>query len=448
MRTKLLILTPSAIVYGGVERIVESLNDGLANRGLDVVVGLAKGARFHDSERYRRAYPKLNAIEIDATTGTSEGRRRAVRMALDRVRPDIVLIARMASAFEVLAERKLRGENIRVVLTVQSYEPNYFADVARYGAFVDYCVAGGRLIGDALIELLGFPANRVRSIPAGIRKPGHFVVRQNAASVRLGYVGRLDNGQKRILDLPAILKALANRRVQFSCTIAGEGPEEDDLRRLISELGLSDRVRSMGACDQTTLYRDVYPNIDVFLHCAAWEGGFPGAPREAMAHGTVLVSSRFRSLAHEGMFVDGVNARTFPVGDVQRAAELVAELARDPEQWKRLSQAALKSQEGIRSYEGALDAWAECFRRVLELPSRRGAAVPVVDRQPAGRLDRLFGEKSAETIRRLLGRKYRHAEQGGEWPHWTGVDDPEFRRRVEEFARQVEDQPAPVGAAE
>jgi glycosyltransferase involved in cell wall biosynthesis len=442
---RVLILTPSAILYGGVERIIEALNDGLPARGIDVVVGLAKGGLFHDPERYRRAYPTLRSIELDATTGTSEGRRRAIDGVLDRLKPDVVLIARLSSALDVIAERKLRGDALRAVFAVRAYEPNYFIDLARFGPFLDYCVVDGRLCLEAASEVCGFPAERTRSIPGGVPPAAAGVERRGGSPLRIGYVGRLERDQKRILDLPEILKLLSARKLDFSCVIAGEGPAEAELRERTRSAGLGDRVRFAGACDSERLYREIYPNIEIFLHCAAWEG-VTMAPREAMAHGAVPVVSRFRGLASEGMFLDGVNARTFPVGDVERAASIVAELAGDSEQWRRLSVAARSSQQGIRSHEGALDAWAECFRRVRELSPRRGAAVPRVPRPAEGRLDRLFGFGPAETIRRVLRLRYRHEEPGGEWPHWTGVDDPELRRRVEEFAVRAEAVPSASAA--
>ena len=443
--SRLLILTPTAIVHGGVERIVEALNDGLPARGFEVTVGLAKGARFHDAERYRLAYPSLRAVELDARTGTPEARRRAIGRALDGVSPDVVLIARLSSALEVLAERKARGEKIRVAFAIRSFEPNYFIDLSKYGSFIDLCVVDGRLCAEAAEELCGFPKDRIRNIPGGVRSAARFVERDGAAPVRLGYVGRLESEQKRVLDLARILRALADRGLDFSCVIAGEGPAEESLRASVRSAGLERFVNFAGPCDPERLDAEIYPSIEIFLHCAAWEG-VTIAPREAMAHGGVPVIARFQGLASEGMFLDGQNCRTFPVGDAEAAASLVEELARDRQQWRRLSHASRESQTGIRSFEGALDAWAESFRDALARPVRSGKEPLRPGDSTVGRLDRLFGEKAGETARRLLGLRFRHSDPGGEWPHWTGGDIPELRRRIEEFARQVDVLPAKAAA--
>ena len=48
----------------------------------------------------------------------------------------------------------------------------------------------------------------------------------------------------------------------------------------------------------------------------------------------------------------------------------------------------------------------------------------------AGRLDRLAGVGTAESIRAALGISFRHASAGGEWPHTAapGADEPSLLR--------------------
>src|SRR4051812_5474833 len=91
----LLICTPCHVLHGGVERIIEALAARLPAHGFRVVVGLARGDRFHLPDRYRSEYPSLTCVEIDGRSGTREGRLRGLRRTLRQVRPDVVLIARL-----------------------------------------------------------------------------------------------------------------------------------------------------------------------------------------------------------------------------------------------------------------------------------------------------------------------------------------------------------------
>jgi glycosyltransferase involved in cell wall biosynthesis len=436
MRT-LLICTPCHALHGGVERIIESLAARLPAHGFRVVVGLARGERFHLPDRYRLEYPALECVEIDGRSGTRSGRLRGLRRALDGVRPDLVLIARMYDAYEAVWERKKAGDPLSLAVTVQSYEPEYLTDLAAYAPCVDLCVTSGRLVARAVERFSRLPAERIRSIPGGVR-PAHRPVRHEArAPLRLGYVGRIEQPQKRILDLATTLSALDRLGIPFTCRVAGTGPAEGMLREALAACGLAARVRFDGWRTTEQLYDEVYPELDVLLHFAAWEG-ITIAPREAMAHGVVPVVSRFVGCRTEGQFRDGVNALTFDVGDVEEAAACVARLHEDRALLRQLSDQARQSQCGINSDEGAVAAWAEAFAAVLAAPPRIAPPVGLLS-VPAGRLDRWgIPPGVSDLVRRCLGRRYRHSDPGGEWPHCSGLAEPDRLREIAAFAAELE----------
>src|SRR5438128_4878530 len=85
--TRLFICTPTHYLQGGVERILESLAELLPPRGFELTFGLVKGARFHDPGKFRRAFPAIRGIEVDGTSGTAYGRRRALHAALAAADP-------------------------------------------------------------------------------------------------------------------------------------------------------------------------------------------------------------------------------------------------------------------------------------------------------------------------------------------------------------------------
>lgn len=423
---RLLICTPTASLHGGVERIMESLATHLPSRGFEVLFGLAKGARFHDPDAFRAACPVVRGIDVDGTSGSIYGRRRALRRAVLDADPDVVLIARMFDAYPVCSELKLSGHRLRLAVTVQAYEPNYFIDLARYAEFVDVCVTSGELIAEAVRRFTPLPPDRVRSIPGGVA-PAHRPRVPRGGPLRLGYVGRLEQKQKRILDLPLLAAELERRGIPFTLTVAGAGAQADELRGALPQASFP------GWLSTEELYGRIYPELDLFLHFAEWEG-VTIAPREAMAHGVVPVVSRFTGLEVEGQFLDGANALTFPVGDVGSAADAVERLHRDRELLGRLSEAAALSQGGIRGEQGAIDAWADALRLALGGEQRRGAHAPVAPRDQGGLTRLRVPAPLAELVRRLRPRV--DAEAGGEWPHWSGINDPELRDAVERFPRQ------------
>jgi glycosyltransferase involved in cell wall biosynthesis len=424
--TRLLICTPTYSLQGGVERILEALAQQLPSRGFEVIFALARGPRFHDPDRYRAAFPGIQSVDVDGSSGTAYGRQRALRRVMTRVDPDLVLMARMFDAYPVASALKRDGHRLRLAVTVQGYEAEYFVDLAGYAEFIDLCVTSGELLAAAVPRFTAVPAERVVSIPGGVAAPRRAVVHGDGP-LRLGYVGRLEQLQKRVLDLPLLADELTRRGVPFTLEIAGDGSVAPAVREALPE------TRFHGWLTTAELYERVYPELDVLVHLAQWEG-VTIAPREAMVHGVVPVVSRFAGLAAERQMVDGENALTFPVGDIAAAADCIERLHRDRELLARLSRNAAGSQGGIRSEAGALDAWAAAFRDALAKPARVGASLPAPTND-AGLLTRLrIPAPLAEILRRL--RRREHDEPGSEWPHWSGVPDADLARRVLDFARE------------
>ncbi|HUP61198.1 MAG TPA: glycosyltransferase family 4 protein [Thermoanaerobaculia bacterium] len=421
---RLFICTPAHATQGGVERILEALAQGLPQRGYDVLFGLAKGARFHDPSRFRAALPSIRGVDIDGSSGTGYGRRRALRRAIVDADPDVVLIARMYDAYPVCAALKAEGHRMRLTVTIQAYEREYFPDLRAYAEWLDFCVTSGNLIANAVAHFTSLPRERIRSIPGGVAAPRRFVAHDDTRPVRIGYAGRLEEMQKRALDLATTAEELCRRDVPFTLDVAGDGSAAAELHARLPD------ARFHGWLSHEELYASIYPELDVLVHFAEWEG-ITIAPREAMAHGVVPVVSRFLGSEVEGEFVDGENSLTFPVGDVHAAADAIERLHRDRPLLRRLSAAARASQSGIRSHEGAIDAWAEAFDSVLASPQRPGVSLPPVPRD-RGTLERLPAPL-AELVRRA--RRIEYAEPGGEWPHWSGMRDEALFEELARFAR-------------
>lgn len=402
--TRVLVCTPTYYLQGGVERIMESLAADLPARGLEVLFALAKGARFHDPAKFRAAFPAIRGVDVDGTSGTVYGRRRALRRAILETDPDLVLIARMFDAYPVVSELKLEGHRARLAVTVQAYESDYFADLERYQDFVDLCVASGERIATEVRRRTSVP---VVSIPGGVAEPRR-TREPHDGPLRLGYVGRVEQIQKRARDLPLLVAELERRAIPFTLDVAGDGTLLDELRARLPH------ARSHGWLSTAELYDRVYPALDVLVHFAEFEG-MTIAPREAMAHGAVPVISR--NVGAED-FVDEINSLTFPIGDVIAAADAIERLHRDRALLERLSATARDSQRGIRSAEGASDAWAAAFRESIARAPRIGRTQPVAPRDQ-GLLTRLHIPSAlAEVVRRV--RKRRHGDPGSEWPHWSG----------------------------
>jgi glycosyltransferase involved in cell wall biosynthesis len=435
---KVLICSPSHAIYGGVESIVADLCRDLPALGWAAVLGLGKGGRFNDVERYREAYPDLPVVELDGARGTRQARREGLLKAIRAVNPGVVLIARAFDAYQVVSALKRKRGAPRLAVTIQAYEPHYLFDARLYQRHVDLCVTSGEMLRRASIEWAGVPAERVVSVPGGVRPPEIPVAPRDGGEVwRLGYVGRLDPGQKRIGDLVALLEILERWNLHYRMEIVGTGPAEMDLQHRLAPLVEAGRVSFHGWLTGPALYHKIYPELDCLVHFAHTEG-VTIAPREAMAHGVVPVVSRFIGLAVEGQFVHEMNALTFPVGDVEAAAACVRRLFEESGLLRRLSENAMQSQGGRYSSEGAMRAWAEAFDRCLEQPARTGD-LPSVPFPPDGRLTRSgVPPWLAQRVRDLLGKRHDHTDPGSEWPTGSGLMTPEAAESIRRFGESLE----------
>src|SRR5262249_6196239 len=103
---KVLIVTPSAYLRGGVETIIHDLCRELPHLGWRSELGLAAGERFHIVSRYRAAYPEVTLHPILPRFPTQRARVEAIMRVVRDVEPDIVVAARMADAHEAVASAK------------------------------------------------------------------------------------------------------------------------------------------------------------------------------------------------------------------------------------------------------------------------------------------------------------------------------------------------------
>jgi glycosyltransferase involved in cell wall biosynthesis len=154
-------------------------------------------------------------------------------------------------------------------------------------------------------------------------------------TLRLLYVGRLAQDQKRILDLPPLLERLKALGKAFTMTIAGDGPCREELAGDIARLGLNDRVRLTGYLSPQQV-ADLYFEHDVLVNLSTFEG-FSMSVLEAFAAGCVPVCTEVASL-DRSVFQDGVNCRLCPVGELDQMVDIWSALT--PPSLRQLSVAA------------------------------------------------------------------------------------------------------------
>jgi len=217
---------------------------------------------------------------------------------------------------------------------------------------------------EQLLARLPHRAGDIHYMPYGIPLPSR--VRTAAAGpLRLIFAGRIEHGQKGVLDLPQIDARLRERGADVAWTVIGAGPHDEQLRASWPE---SARVRYRGALTNAKTV-DALADHDVFVLPTRHEG-LPVALLEAMGAGVVPVVSNIDSGVPDVMTSE-VTGLLPDAGDIDGFAEAIARLAVDRPLLERMSAAArhivetrFEVRERTREYQ-ALYARYEALYRPL-----------------------------------------------------------------------------------
>ena len=286
--------------------VAERVRDGR----IDIVD--AQGLSALGYGRLRRRDPGLRAPLLMNPQGMEEHRTRGLkRVALARLRRLSREAARLAD---------------RVVAT----------DTATRGDV-------SRLLGvdPARVVVLpnGFDPDSIRSLTPA--EPARVVAEAAPAlaSARplLLSVGRLEP-YKGLLDVMAALDRAGALGLPdgWAWAIVGTGPQLPALARRARRLATPERIHFLGRVSDGLLHA-LYAAADLFVHATHYEGSSL-VTLEAMAHGLAIVATRAGGIPDK--IEDAATGRLVEPGDVGRLAQLLSELANDPEERQRLGGAA------------------------------------------------------------------------------------------------------------
>jgi glycosyltransferase involved in cell wall biosynthesis len=300
-------------------------------------------------------------------------------------------------------------------MTLHALQAEYFDDLRRHGAGIDAVIGTNRLACRLASGLGGIDPARVLYAPYGVPVPPWQAPSGDPAStLRLAWVGRLEQAQKRVHDLPPLLAALQARGLEVQLSIAGDGAERPALEQALAPWLACGSVRMLGHVDQRRLAEEIYGHHHGLVITSAWETG-PIVAWQAMASGMAVVTSRYVGSGLEGALEHDATALLFPCGEVAVAAAELARL-RQPALLQRLSRAGHALVADRYSEAASLAAWQRALQDVMRL----GPLPPSPPEPPpaaAGRLDRWLGSGRGEDLRSLLRLRFRHGSAGSEWPH-------------------------------
>ncbi len=209
-------------------------------------------------------------------------------------------------------------------------------DKARHAAFVVCTSDFARSQLQAFVDPAEWP--KLETVPMGVDaerfKPKPHRSDDPGAPIRIVTVGRLAGvkGQAVLLDAVAELK---QRAVAVQLTIAGDGPERDQLERRTDRLGLRDRVEFTGPVGHDRV-AELCAAADVFVSSSFAEG-LPTVLMEAMATGLPTVATRIMGVPE--LVEHEVTGLLVPPARPDLLADALERLASRPDERRAMGEA-------------------------------------------------------------------------------------------------------------
>jgi len=330
-----LLASSSGMALGGSTTFLLNLGRAMRERGTPLSIACLMGGNGMARDFAAAGVP---VEDFPGEESIFEDRIRLGYQYAAQLRPNAVLSCLGSDCFELLP---LSPPGVARIGLVQSDDPGVYRMVRHFAPFMDGIVGVSETICQRLREDAAFKKVRVEYIPYGI----HFgpvtarLPRDPTAPLKIIYLGRIVEEQKRVSRLVELARILTARGEHFEFTLGGTGPA-------FGEVG-----EALKAMPSVRLAGDV-PNLeiaallgkqDVFVLLSDYEG-LPLSLLEAMGQGVVPVISDLESGIRNVVTPDiGIRA---PVGDVAAAADAIGALARDPVRLRAMSAAAVLKARG------------------------------------------------------------------------------------------------------
>lgn len=353
---------------GGAERVVANLANGFTDRGQDVVLVTS----FPREEEYF-LLEKIKRYNLEERPPST---RELVRKNIRRIRR-LRRICRIENCD--VAVSFMEGPNFRLIFstlflrvkTIISLrsDPNreYAGFFHRKLANLVYSLADACVFQtEEAMDFFSKPVKRKGTVIYNPVSEEFYGDKPGARDGGIISVGRLEPTKNFELIIDSFSKILT-RFPDEKLTIYGEGSSRNDLKEMISALGLEEKIFLPGGTEDIS---DKIRDAKIFILSSDYEG-MPNSLMEAMASGIPVISTDCPCGGPKLLLEEGKNGMLVPVRDSNKMASALEALLADKEKRQYFSRQGRIRAEAFKIGK-ICDNWLRLFHLLMPKKDKEG----------------------------------------------------------------------------
>lgn len=348
----------SCLSYGGAEKNLLMVANGLAARGHDVLI-----CNMNNLPTVQAPDNFVRVIDMPRFTGKTKRLRqiRFVKKLCRQEKPDVLLSFLTMPNFLAAIVGKLTGIPTIISERGDPYQNCGIASKMIYGAY--------NLAKGAVFQTEGAKEYFSKALQKrGTVIPNPVIIKDDSIRAdylnckkSIAYAARFEVKQKR-QDLMLRAFALVHEKHPDYClNFYGDGPDEEQIKQLAKEMSIADSVIFNGV--STKLLKDMSAS-EMFVLSSDFEG-IPNSLIEAMSIGLPCISTDCSPGGARMLIEDGVNGLLVPRNDERALADAICSFIENREYALACGSEAVKIRERF-AVNTILDAWeqyCECVAR-------------------------------------------------------------------------------------
>lgn len=327
---------------GGIATFVHSLGEELHRQGFDVRMIQWRDKSSPYSPKKRGFDWKLHVETVVFDSRDKAGRVGKLLAKQFGFRDGDCIVSQSFPWISDLIHHVQKRVSISHVEFIHGEGNTTIARAARLVATCDlYCAVSYRIAQQLRdhFNSRSLVCPNIAVIPCGVSVPPVMPDRHDCDAIRICYIGRLVEHEKRINDLLLLAIYLSDNDISFELNVAGKGPYLHEFIKNVALSQLKGNIHLSGYIPHRAI-AEFLSNQDVIVITSPNEGG-PIVVPEAMAQGVVPVATRVGMM--EDIIVTRKNGYLVDVGDVRGMGTALEELYKNRDLLKEMSCEAYKT---------------------------------------------------------------------------------------------------------